>query len=146
MASLLTLASMAGCIVTPFLCSRFPSTRGYLVCMGVVGTLVMLATWMMPGNGVSLLAVLLLNGFTTSLLGPVIQALPVVLPEIGPRYAGSAGGIIAEVSLLLSFCLPIVVSAIAGADYGLNFAIFSCVYALALAPVVLLPKLPNKSG
>lgn len=146
MASLLTLASMVGCIVTPFLCSRFPSTRGYLVCMGVVGTLVMLATWMMPGNGVSLLAVLLLNGFTTSLLGPVIQALPVILPKIGPRYAGSAGGIIAEVSLLLSFALPIAVSTIAGADYGLNFTIFSCIYGSALVFVILLPKFSNKAG
>ena len=146
MASFLTLASMVGCIVTPFLCSRFSFTRSYLLCMGAMGAFVMLATWVVPGSGAAFLAVLLLNGFSTSLLGPVLQALPVVLPEIGPRYAGSAGGIIAEVSLLLSFCLPIVVSAIAGADYGLNFAIFSCVYALALAPVVLLPKLPNKSG
>lgn len=146
MASLLTLASMVGCIATPFLCSRFSFTRSYLLCMGAMGAFVMLATWVVPGSGAAFLAVLLLNGFSTSLLGPVLQALPVVLPEVGPRYAGSAGGIIAEMSLLLSFCLPIVVSAIAGADYGLNFAIFSGVYAFAIVPVALLPKLPNKGA
>lgn len=140
MASLLTLASMLGCIAAPVLCARFRRVNSYLIVMSIVGTIVMFTTWLVPDNGLILLAMLLLNGLVTCMLGPVLQALPVVLPKIGTRFAGSAGGVIAEVSLLLSFMLPIVVSLIAGQDYGLNFAILSLCFALTLVPIVLMPR------
>lgn len=75
------------------------------------------------------------------MLGPILQALPVMLPKIETRFAGSAGGVIAEVSLLLSFLLPIAVSLVAGQDYGLNFAILSLCFALTMVPILLMPKL-----
>lgn len=144
MASLLTLASMVGCVVAPVICARFRSTRAYLLAMAVVGAVVMAATWLLPSTG--LLPLLLLNGFATSLLGPVLQALPITLPGVGPRYAGSAGGIIAEVSLLLSFALPIAASLMAGFDYALNLTLLSGIYALALVPLAMLPRLSRPLG
>lgn len=139
MSSLLTLASMFACLLTPVFCARFGKVKTYLLAMGVLGAVVMFANWFVPGADAAFLAVLLLNGFVTSLLGPILQALPILLPGIGARFAGSAGGIIAETSLLLSFFLPIAVSALAGADYSLNFALFSGCFACALVPMAFLP-------
>ena len=139
-AALLTLASMFGCIVAPILCSRFKSINMYLVTMSLVGAFVMFLTWAIPGSIVVLLVMMLLNGFTTSMLGPILQSLPVLLPGIGTRYAGSAGGIIAEMSLLLSFLLPIGVSFVAGQDYSVTFAIFSLCYVCTLVPILFMPK------
>lgn len=109
--------------------------------MSIVGAAVMFGTWLVPGSGFPLLAMMLLNGLVTCMLGPILQALPVMLPKIGTRFAGSAGGVIAEVSLLLSFLLPIAVSLVAGQDYGLNFAILSLCFALTMVPILLMPKL-----
>ncbi|MEI3377014.1 MAG: MFS transporter [Coriobacteriales bacterium] len=141
MASFLTLASMAGCIATPVLCARFKTTKVYLVVAGIVGTFVMALTWMVPDSGMALLAMMLLNGFTTNLLGPILQSLPIVLPDIGSRFAGSAGGIIGEVSLMFSFALPIVISAISGFDYTMNLTLLSLCYGLSLVPIAFLPRL-----
>lgn len=145
MASLLTLASMAGCIATPWLCSHFGSGKTYLLAAGIFGAIVMMLTWAAPGTGAALLAMLLLNGFTTSLMGPILQSLPIVLPSIGSRFAGSAGGIIGEVSLLLSFSLPIAISAAVGPDYSWNLALLSLCYGASLIPVAMLPRFCGNS-
>ncbi len=146
LASLLTCASMVGCVVTPLLCARCKSARAYLGIVGAAGALVMAVTWFVPGHGAGLLALLLLNGFSTSMMGPILQAFPVMLPGIGTRFAGSAGGIIAEVSLLMSFALPVAVSAVAGTDYLVSFVMFGACYALALIPLCALPPLRFGKG
>ena len=146
LASLLTCASMVGCVVTPLLCARCKSAKAYLGIVGAAGALVMAVTWFVSGHGAGLLALLLLNGFSTSMMGPILQAFPVMLPGIGTRFAGSAGGIIAEVSLLMSFALPVAVSAVAGTDYLVSFVMFGACYALALIPLCALPPLRFGKG
>lgn len=82
----------------------------------------MFVTWYTP-VGFLLWTILVINGFFTAINGPIMQSMPVLLPEIGDKYAGSAGGIVGTISLLMSYFLPIGISAIAGADYTMNMGL-----------------------
>ena len=74
------------------------------------------------------------------MMGPVMQAMPVSLPEIGSRHAGSAGGIIAELSLLACYVLPIAIAFLSKGCYGVEMALIAVCYALAAIPVLFLPN------
>lgn len=139
MAAALTVASLFGCLAAPALCARFKSTKTYLVGVCLTGAMIMAASWFAPDTGM-LWPLLMLNGFATSMMGPVMQAMPVMLPEIGSRYAGSAGGIIAELSLLSCYVLPIAIASVAGGNYTAEMVLIAACYALAAVPVVFLPK------
>ena len=53
---------------------------------------------------------------------------------------GSAGGIIAELSLLSCYVLPIAIASVAGGNYTAEMVLIAACYALAAVPVVFLPK------
>lgn len=72
----------------------------------------MIANWFSP-IGIILWVLLFLNGIFSAASGPILQALPFQLPEIGLKYAASAGGVIGSVSLIISYVLPIGIGMIA---------------------------------
>ncbi len=59
--------------------------------------------------------------------------------------SGSAGGIVGTISLLMSYFLPIGISAIAGADYTMNMGLESLCFLLSVVPVFFLPELGRKA-
>ncbi len=62
------------------------------------------------------------------------------LPEIGAKYAGSAGGIIGTVGLLCSYFVPVIVSSISGDNWTLNFTIESILFLASVLPIAMLPE------
>lgn len=145
MAALVTVASIFGCVAGPALCGRFCGLKTYLVVVNLIAAVAMFYTWY-AAEGAVLWTVLFLNGFLTSMTGPILQSVPVMLKGIGSRYAGSAGGVIGTVSLLMSYVLPVGISYIAGADYALNMGIESFSFCLSVIPVALLPRLNGKES
>lgn len=139
MAAALTIASLFGCLATPALCAKSGHTRAYLILICLAGALIMATSWFVPAEE-TLWPLLMLNGFVTAMMGPVMQAMPVMLPEIGSRYAGSAGGVIAEASLLSCYVLPIIIASLAGENYDVEMALITLCYVLAALPVAFLPK------
>lgn len=149
-ASAASLGSIAGSLLGPAISSRLGKWKAYLAGTIVVGTLMMVYFWAVvvmlkaaPAL-VVLLCVMFISGMFGAMNGPIVQAMPVALPEIGTKLAGSAGGLISTVGLLCSFFIPIIVSSIAGGNYVLNLGIESVVFLLSALFVLLIPELgPN---
>lgn len=101
----------------------------------------MAVTWYIP-LGMPLTIALILGGVFGAMTGPIMQAMPITFPEIGPKNAGSAGGLVGTVSLLLSYGVPVIISAIAGANYALTFIIQGVVFMIQVIVLAILPD-PN---
>ncbi|MEG0323293.1 MAG: MFS transporter, partial [Raoultibacter sp.] len=139
MAAFLTIISIFGSIIGPVMCQKSGKPRIVLVIICLLGGAVMVANWYSP-LGLALWIFLFFNGIFSAASGPILQALPFQLPEIGLKYAASAGGVIGSVSLIISYVLPIGIGMIAGTDYTLNFILEGAFFAIAFIPVLLLPK------
>lgn len=139
MAALVTVASIFGCVAGPAFAGRFKQLKAYLVVTNVLAALVMFITWY-AASGALLWTVLFLNGFITSMTGPILQAMPVHLKGIGSKYAGSASGIIQTVSLLMAFLLPIMITSLAGSDYTMNMGLESLCFLASIVPILLLAR------
>ena len=139
LAALTTAAGIVGCLIAPILYGKCRLTRPYLVIVGLLGSISIAAAWFASGLK-SMGALLAVCGIVTSMMGPVVQALPVSFAEIGTRYAGSAGGIMAEVSLLGSCMLPIGIAAISGSDYDKQMMLIALLYGLSVLPVLIIPE------
>lgn len=140
MAAVLTLGSSIGSIIGPAIVGRAGKTKYLLVCLTVFGAICMFANWYMP-MGIMMWIGLILNGTTTAFIGPVLQAMPYQLPEIRAKYAGSAGGLVSAVSLLMTFFLPVIFAAIAGDSMEINLGLNSICYLAAVICILILPEL-----
>lgn len=142
MAALTTAAGIIGCLIAPMLHGKCRLARPYLVIVGLLGSISIAVAWF--ASGLKSMGVLLaVCGIVTSMMGPVVQALPVSFVEIGTRYAGSAGGIMAEVSLLGSYMLPIGIAAISGSDYDKQMMLITLLYGLSVLPVLIVPEVKH---
>ena len=140
MAAVATVAGIFGCLLAPLLYERCSHARPYLVMTGCMGAAAIAASWFASGASSAAWVLLAFNGFVTSMMGPIEQALPVSFSEIGTRHAGSAGGIMAEVSLLGSCALPLGIAALAGGDYNVQMILIAVLYGLSVVPVLGLPE------
>lgn len=113
MAAIITVGSFFACFAGPAAVLKLGKNKPFLIVTTVIAAVVMVANWFLPLGTVMWVA-LVLNGFMTALSGPIIQAMTPDLPEIGAKYAGSAGGIIGTVGLLCSYFVPVIVSSISG--------------------------------
>lgn len=144
-AAVLSLGSIAGSVIGPLVCQRIGHVKGVLASIAVLGGVAKLLSWTMFG-GEGGVALLLANGALGAAAGPVLEALPAAFPEIGHKYAGSAGGVVGSVSLAVSYALPLAVSGLAGVDYGFNLVLESLCFAAAVVPILLLGRLRESSG
>jgi NNP family nitrate/nitrite transporter-like MFS transporter len=102
-------------------------------------------SWQLP-IGPTIIAGLLLSGFMGSAVTPLMLSLPMLLPEIGPVYAGSAGGIISTMHVLGAVLIPtFVITPLAGPDAGILFGLAAVCFILMILPVVFLPELGAKA-
>lgn len=139
MAALTTAAGIIGCLIAPILYGKCRLMRPYLVTIGLLGSISIAISW--SATSLKSMGVLLaVCGMATSMMGPIVQALPVSFAEIGTRYAGSAGGIMAEVSLLGSYALPIGIAAISGCDYDKQMMLIALLYGLSVLPILVIPE------
>ncbi len=134
LAALVTLASIFGALAGPPVCRLFSRQTGGMTALILAGAICMAAPSFAP-NGSSLIAVLALNGFTTAMAGPVVQASVLLLPEIGKAHAGSASGIVATVSIALTSLLPLLAAMVCENDYHLNFIVQGCLLLIAAVPL-----------
>lgn len=89
-----------------------------------------------------LLAVL---GIMSGMCASLLIAFPMLLPEIGPVYAGSAGGIICTLQVIGAVFIPsFVIAPLAGQNYNLFFTLGSLCFFLVSVVVLLLPELGTK--
>lgn len=147
----LTLAATTG------LGTIFPTTmqvaRGYSMelsgSLAVVGTIgsffacIVGPLWVQLSP--SLWALLVVNAFLTACSGPIIEAMTYQLPEIGAKYAGSAGGIVTTTGMIFSYALPIAVTAVIGENFMVLMIAYAVVFGLSAPTIALLPETGAKA-
>ena len=116
-----TIGNFAGCLIAPVIIAKLRSQKKTLILFGILGAIGAAFAWMIPLT-ILLAAGMLMTGICFGGMIPVLLALPVQLPEIGPTYAGTAGGIIGTIQLLGAVLLPsYVLTPIAGDNFHLLF-------------------------
>ncbi|BDR61086.1 MFS transporter [Lactobacillus xylocopicola] len=137
-AAIATIGSLCGSLFGPAVVDKAKKAKPVMITVTALAGLLMSFSWFIP-LGVPLTTSLVLGGLFGAMSGPLMQALPISFPEIGPKYAGSAGGLIGTVSLLFSYCIPVVISLIAKRNYMLTFIIQGIVMILTTIFMAILP-------
>ena len=139
-------AYMVGCvignIVGPILFYKLRSAGGKRIFLSVCALLIGIGTaagWMIPNTALMCL-VIALSGACVSTIIPIFFAMPISLPEIGPRYAATAGGFQATVQILGATIVPTyIVTPICGSNLSLTFVIGGIIGLLSLAFIMFTP-------
>jgi len=143
--SLATLGGVFGCFLGPLICNRMGIMKTYLVMVGLLGAAATYWSWQMP-IGPAIVAGLLITGFVASAATPLMFSLPMLLPEIGPVYAGSAGGIISTLHVLGAVVIPtFVITPLAGSDPKVLFGLAALFFLLVIMPILFLPEVGSKA-
>lgn len=143
LASVITIGSLAGTFVGPTIISKASRMKPMLLIFALLTAVGAAFGWSLPvAFAIILLA---LAGFGMGALIPVFMSFPVMLPEIGPMYAGSAGGVITTLELLGAVILPTyVITPVAGQNFSLYFMITGAVMVVMAVIALLLPELNKK--
>lgn len=137
-AAVATIGSLCGSLFGPAIIGKAKKAKPLMITVTILAGLLIALTWFIP-LGMPLTISLILGGLFGAMTGPLMQAMPITFPEIGPKYAGSAGGLIGTVSLLFSYCVPVIISVIAGSNYMMTFIIQGIVLMLTTIFMAILP-------
>jgi hypothetical protein len=119
--------------------------KPYLILIALLGAAGAFWSWQLP-IGPAMVAALIFAGFMQTAIAPLIFSLPVLLPEIGPVYAGSAGGIISTLQVLGAVLIPtFIITPLAGSNVSVLFGLAALCSALIIAPVLFLPELGSRA-
>ncbi len=103
--TVLMVGSLLGSIFVPIFVARYPSrTPLFLLVLGLISALCTVGIVALPTAGIYIAS--FLNGALRSGMISVIMSLPVMFPEIGPKYAGTAGGMVVTLELIGAVILP----------------------------------------
>lgn len=139
MASILTVGSFVACFVGPAIFMKIGKFKPYLFVATSLGGIALIATWFVPMGG-TMWAMLVLTGFLSALSGPIVDSMLPSLPGVGVKYAGSAGGVYATLTVLFSYFLPQVISGIFGDNWMLNLGIEGVLFIASLLFIALIPE------
>lgn len=139
-----TVGSFFACIVGPLWVQKTGKNKPFLIVTTVVGAVSMAAIWWVQ-LGPSLWTLIVVNAFLTACSGPIIEAMTYQLPEIGAKYAGSAGGIVTTTGMIFSYVLPIAVTAVIGENFMTLMVAYAVVFGLSALTIALLPETGAKA-
>jgi len=143
--SLAALGSVFGSFMGPVICNRVGVMKRYLVIISLLGAVCVFWSWQLPVGPASVIA-LFIAGFLLSAIMPPIFSLPMLLPEIGPIYAGSAGGIIATLQVLGAVLVPtFIITPLAGPNSTILFGLAALCLVLVILPALFLPELGSRA-
>jgi nitrate/nitrite transporter NarK len=143
--SMPTFGGIFGCFLGPMICNRMGVMKRYLIIVGLLGAVATFWSWQMP-IGTTIVVALIVAGFLQYSVQPLFASMPMLLQEIGPVYAGSAGGIIATIQVLGAVVLPtFVITPLAGSNVKILFGLAALCMALMILPVLLLPELGTRA-
>lgn len=144
MTSLITFGTIVGSILGPVVSNRIGKMKPFLASVAILGAMAGYSAWVAP-QGAAMPVLLAVLGIMSGMCAPLLIAFPMLLPEIGPVYAGSAGGIIGTLQVIGAVFIPsFVIAPLAGQNYNLFFSLGSLCFSLVSVVVLLLPELGAK--
>jgi|WetSurMetagenome_2_1015567.scaffolds.fasta_scaffold07362_4 cyanate permease len=143
--SLPNLGGIFGSFLGPLICKRLGVMKPYVVAVSLLGAIITFWSWQLPVGPTSFVALVLAGGLQSAIL-PLILSIPVLLPEIGPTYAGSAGGIITTLQVFGGVVVPsYIITRIAGSNPTHLFGLTALCCALIAVPALFLPELGSRA-
>lgn len=144
-ASSLSLAIIAGTIIGPLLAQKLGLIRPLLTPTAILAAICSYLAWIVPFGALTWM-LLILTGVCLGAATPLLMSLPMLLPELGPVYAGSAGGILSTFQMAGAFILPsYVLILLAGSNANQMFLDISIGYLLFGAVMLFIPELGLKA-
>lgn len=135
--ALFTVGGIVGCALAPALFQRVRRWKPTLLAAIVTGGALLLVSW---GAQEGAPALMLLTGAVTTMVGPLLEALPYSLEGLRERYAGSAGGLISMVSMAMAFVVPTALAALCGTNYPLLGTLFAATFTVSVCLVATVPS------
>jgi cyanate permease len=142
--SLPNFGGIFGSFLGPVICKRVGFMKPYLVVVSLVAAAGTFWSWQLP-VGPTVFTTMLLAGFVQSAILPLMLSLPMLLPEIGPVYAGSAGGIISTLQVFGGIAIPYAIARLTSPSSPAFFGLAAVCCALIVLPSLLLPELGAKA-
>jgi NNP family nitrate/nitrite transporter-like MFS transporter len=139
-----TIGNLLGCLFIPVIMGRIGRNKPVIYILIIISAAGAAFGWQAP-QGFLLVLALGITGIAMGGLMPILMSIPVQLPEIGPAYAGTAGGVVGTLSVLGAVIIPTyVVGPIAGTNISVFFtAAGVCMIAVLLSSLGL-PELGRK--
>lgn len=145
MASLFTVGALLGSLIIPALSDRLGLIKPVIIAAAIIGTVSMYGGWFFQGSISG--ALLVIGGFMLGACAPLLMAFPALLPDVGPVYAGSAGGVICTLQMMGGFVIPsMIITPLAGSNFNIIFALACLCCGLIGLIAIFLPELGAKSS
>ncbi len=145
-ASMVTFGGIAGSLTVPVITNKIGRTKPVLFVVGIISALGCAFAWQLP-QGILLGTALFLTGYLYMGTFPLITSIPICIKEIGPVYAGTAGGLVATLQLIGAVVVPTyVVATIAGNNMHLFFILAGIFMVLFSVLTIFLPELGPKGN
>lgn len=141
--SIVPLGSLFGSLFMPMIAAKVGKNKPFMLVFAAVCAVGYTFGWRLSGAA-SYIA-FFVTGMCASAMMPFLFAMPVQIPEIGARYAGTATGLISTIELLGPTLIPsyVLVPMCSGAN-GIDFVkFFICVGAIFLILFVITLFLPE---
>jgi NNP family nitrate/nitrite transporter-like MFS transporter len=139
------IGNIIGSVGCPPLSNLIGKPRAFLLICSLIVALGTGLAWLLP-QGIPMILAFLLTGIVAVGVFPILLTIPIQSPEIGPRYAATAGGVIAMLQQIGAVILPTYVfQTIAGENYTMLFIFggVSAAVTLFLIMGIKIPKISN---
>ncbi len=144
-ASALSLAFIAGTIVGPIISTKAGFMKPFLAPAALLAAISSYLAWVLPLGPLTVL-VLIVAGLALGTSVPLVMSLPVLLPEIGPAFAGSAGGVISTFQMAGAFFISsYIILPLAGGSLDRVFLYIGLGYFIFALVTSLIPELGRKA-
>jgi NNP family nitrate/nitrite transporter-like MFS transporter len=139
-----TIGNFLGCLFIPVIAGRIGRNKPLIYILIIISAAGSAFGWQLP-QGFLLVLALGITGIAMGGLIPILMSIPIQLPEIGPAYAGTAGGVVATLQVLSAVIIPTyIIGPIAGTNISIFFTAAGICMIAALISGFGLPELGRK--
>ena len=146
LSSVVTFGNLVGSILAPMIYTRIGRFKPVAIVFSIIAGACTAFAWQMP-VGPLMMAGLFLTGFTLSGMMTMFVSAIVLLPEIGPMYAGTAGGVCSTMQLFGAVVIPsYILTPILGTNYPVFYGIAGILCLMIAVCTFVLPEVAKRSG
>lgn len=140
LSSVVTFGTLAGSVLAPVIYGRVGRFKPVAVALAIIAAAGTAFAWQLP-EGPVMLVCFFLTGFSLGGLLAMFVSAIVLLPEIGPVYAGTAGGVGATLQLLGAVAIPsYILAPILGTNYSALYGIAGILCLVVAVCAIALPE------
>lgn len=143
--SVMTIGCLAGCLTASIIVNKAGKMKPVLFALAIIAAAGAAFAWKAP-TGFLLGFGLFITGAAFSGMIPLLMSIPIQLPEIGPIYAGTAGGFTGTLEFLGAVLIPTyIITPIAETNMEIFFMLAGLCMAVVSVLVVFLPEVIKKT-